>query len=272
MSLFKFLFKYRLKFRRFLYQNRYLIERMYSTAWFLMFFNIILTLIIRNRFSEAMLVIISICFFLIAFIRSLNKMTTSLRSFLLDSIFLELISVVVLFDIFNKIAHLGNNLYDFIIQYVLIVLAITISWSIVSCMANNKVATLANIILSTAIGLMIYIKDAIFDVLPDSLFQKYDSSDFLISIGYTPKGIVQAALNYAFLPFLISNIIAALICEIKGYWIDKYNDGKDITMEMIKEDINEKEVHSSNESVEKSREKLEQTQANIKMQMNIKRV
>ena len=40
-------------------------------------------------------------------------------------------------------------------------------------------------------------------------------------------------------------------------------------MEMIKEDINEKEVHSSNESVEKSREKLEQTQANIKMQMNI---
>jgi hypothetical protein len=116
---------------------------------------------------------------------------------------------------------------------------------------------------------MIYIKDAIFDVLPDSLFQKYDSSDFLISIGYTPKGIVQAALNYAFLPFLISNIIAALICEIKGYWIDKYNDGKDITMEMIKEDINEKEVHSSNESVEKSSEKLEQTQANIKMQMNI---
>ena len=169
-----------------------------------------------------MLVIISICFFLIDFIRSLNKMTTSLRSFLLDSVFLELISVAVLFDVFNKIAHLGNNSYDFIIQYVLIVLAITISWSIVSCMANNKVATLANIILSTAIGLMIYIKDAIFDVLPDSLFQKYDSSDFLISIGYTPKGIVQAALNYAFLPFLISNIIAALICEIKGYWIDKY--------------------------------------------------
>lgn len=155
-----------------------------------------------------MLVIISICFFLIDFIRSLNKMTTSLRSFLLDSVFLELISLAVLFDVFNKIAHLGNNSYDFIIQYVLIVLAITISWSIVSCMANNKVATLANIILSTAIGLMIYIKDAIFDVLPDSLFQKYDSSDFLISIGYTPKGIVQAALNYAFLPFLISNIIA----------------------------------------------------------------
>ena len=73
MSLFKFLFKYRLKFRRFLYQNRYLIERMYSTAWFLMFFNIILTLIIRNRFSEAMLVIISICFFLIAFINQHTK-------------------------------------------------------------------------------------------------------------------------------------------------------------------------------------------------------
>lgn len=40
MSLFKFLFNCRLKFRRFLYQNRYLIERMYSTAWFLMFFKV----------------------------------------------------------------------------------------------------------------------------------------------------------------------------------------------------------------------------------------
>lgn len=135
-------------------------------------------------------------------------------------------------------------------------------------MANNKVATLANIILSTAIGLMIYIKDAIFDVLPDSLFQKYDSSDFLISIGYTPKGIVQAALNYAFLPFLISNIIAALICEIKGYWIDKYNDGKDITMEMIKSNINEGKEHNTNVSVENS-EKLEQNQANIEIQVKI---
>ena len=168
-----------------------------------------------------MLVIISICFFLIDFIRSLNKMTTSLRSFLLDSVFLELISVAVLFDVFNKIAHLGNNSYDFIIQYVLIVLAITISWSIVSCMANNKVATLANIILSTAIGLMIYIKDAIFDVLPDSLFQKYDSSDFLISIGYNvplvktqmKKIIVTAKTLYSH-PKNVSKIYAALHTDL----------------------------------------------------------
>lgn len=96
-----------------------------------------------------------------------------------------------------------------------------------------------------------------------------DKGDIIITLGYTPKGVAQATLDYLFLPLLISNIVATLVCEIKGYWIDKYNDGKDITMEMIKGDINEKEVHSSNESVEKSREKLEQTQANIKMQMNI---
>ena len=60
----------------------------------------------------------------------------------------------------------------------------------------------------------------------------------------------------------------ALICEIKGYWIDKYNDGKDITMEMIKSNINEEKEHSTNVSVENS-EKLEQNQANIEMQVKI---
>lgn len=54
----------------------------------------------------------------------------------------------------------------------------------------------------------------------------------------------------------------------KGYWIDKYNDGKDITMEMIKSNINEEKEHSTNVSVENS-EKLEQNQANIEMQVKI---
>ena len=161
-----------------------------------------------------------------------------------------------------------NTIYTSIIQYILITLAITVSWSIVSCFANNKVAKLTNIILTTVVGLLIYIKDAIFDVLPDSLFQKYDSNDFFITLGYTPKSVAQATLDYLFLPLLISNIVATLVCEIKGYWIDKYNDGKDITMEMIKSNINEEKEHSTNVSVENS-EKLEQNQANIEMQVKI---
>lgn len=56
--------------------------------------------------------------------------------------------------------------------------------------------------------------------------------------------------------------------KIKGYWIDKYNDGKDITMEMIKSNINEGKEHNTNVSVENS-EKLEQNQANIEMQVKI---
>lgn len=237
--------------------------------WLLIPFSIILCCISRDTFSGITLIMVAICLMLTNFIKFFNKITTSLRTFLLYGVFSELILTNLLFIVINNKAATNKHIYDFIVQYVLTVLTITISWSIVSYIANNKIAKLANIILSTAMGLMIYVKDAIFDVLPDSLFQKYDSSNILIKVGYTPKGIVQAGLNYALLPFLISNIIATLVCEIKGYWIDKYNDDKDITMEMIKEDINEKEIHSSNESVEKSREKLEQTQANIKMQMNI---
>ena len=56
------------------------------------------------------------------------------------------------------------------------------------------------------------------------------------------------------------------LCLDKGDII--YNDGKDITMEMIKSNINEEKEHSTNVSVENS-EKLEQNQANIEMQVKI---
>lgn len=269
MNLLKIIFEYKLKFHRCLFTHRNLIKKANRITVYLLFATLSLSAIFDSHCLMVVSAIISICFLLTELARSLNQITTSLRSFLVDGIFTEFIIVVTLILLIHQIMPNENTIYTNIIQYILITLAITVSWSIVSCFANNKAAKLTNIILTTVVGLLIYIKDAIFDVLPDSLFQRYDSNDFFITLGYTPKGVAQATLDYLFLPLLISNIVATLVCEIKGYWIDKYNDGKDITTEMIKEDINEKEIHSSNESVEKSREKLEQTQANIKMQMNI---
>jgi len=31
-------------------------------------------------------------------------------------------------------------------------------------------------------------------------------------------------------PFLAINLIALLLCTLKGYWIDKYNNGKDLVL------------------------------------------
>lgn len=37
-------------------------------------------------------------------------------------------------------------------------------------------------------------------------------------------------------------IIALLLCTVKGYWIDKYNDGKDITEDMLPDNIEQKDI------------------------------
>ena len=31
-------------------------------------------------------------------------------------------------------------------------------------------------------------------------------------------------------PFLAINLIALLLCTLKGYWIEKYNDGEDLEL------------------------------------------
>ena len=38
------------------------------------------------------------------------------------------------------------------------------------------------------------------------------------------------------------NIIALMLCTVKGYWIDKYNDGKDITEDMLPDNIEHKDI------------------------------
>lgn len=42
--------------------------------------------------------------------------------------------------------------------------------------------------------------------------------------------------------FLISNLIVVLLCAIKGYWIEKYNNGIDITMDLIKQEDNSEDT------------------------------
>ncbi len=37
------------------------------------------------------------------------------------------------------------------------------------------------------------------------------------------------AFQIIFYPFLAINIITLVICQLKGYWIEKYNNNKDIT-------------------------------------------
>ena len=97
-----------------------------------------------------------------------------------------------------------------------------ISWCIYSLIANNKVATAANQVHSTILGLIVIMKDMILYALPASYLNQVTPA------GDTYEKAIEVSFGTIFYPLLAINLIALLLCTLKGYWIDKYNNGKDL--------------------------------------------
>ena len=67
-------------------------------------------------------------------------------------------------------------------------------------------------------------KDVVIAVIPETELNK------VISNGYTKGKTIDMVWGLISAPFLAINLIALLLCTLKGYWIDKYNDGKDLEL------------------------------------------
>ena len=78
-----------------------------------------------------------------------------------------------------------------------------------------------------------YFKDLVILCLPDGDIDSY----MIYGLTYTYKQVGEIIVSIILTPFLITNILATLLCEVKGYWINKYNDGIDVSMELIKKEI-----------------------------------
>lgn len=115
----------------------------------------------------------------------------------------------------------------------IIIFSTLITWLILSLIVNNEVAKITNLILATFFGILVYFKDLIILCLPDGDIELY----MMYGLSYTYKQVAEIILSIILTPFLITNILATLLCEIKGYWINKYNDGIDISIELIKKEI-----------------------------------
>lgn len=99
---------------------------------------------------------------------------------------------------------------------------VLISWCFYSLIANNKVASAANQVHSTILGLIVIMKDEIIYSLPASYLNQ------ITPAGDTYEKVIETSFGTVFYPFLAINLIALLLCSLKGYWIEKYNDGKDL--------------------------------------------
>lgn len=106
--------------------------------------------------------------------------------------------------------------------YIIVYSVSAVSWCIYSLIANNKVATVANQIISTILACIVLFKDTIISLIPNSILD----AEFMA--GYTNEKQIEIIFNLTFNPMLAINLFAMLLCTLKGYWVEKYNDNKDL--------------------------------------------
>lgn len=168
---------------------------------------------------------ISLFFFLLnylgLFVSLCNDILLSLSGFLLIGMLYWCgITILVLYSIWNTIGGGAIIIYP----------VIFVSWCFYSLLANNKVATVANQIYSTILALLAIMKDTIIYSIPETFLEKVDAS------GNTHGRIIEISIGKILYPVLAINLVALLLCSLKGYWITKYNDGRDLE---YSEDMNQ---------------------------------
>lgn len=162
----------------------------------------------------------------------INTTFTSLRGFLKYGIIIEFFLSFIIMAAFREILIINHNIDDTTMTIIILVSPI-ITWLFLSLIVNNEVAKVTNLILASFFGILVYFKDLVILCLPDGDIDSY----MIYGLTYTYKQVGEIIVSIILTPFLITNILATLLCEVKGYWINKYNDGIDVSMELIKKEI-----------------------------------
>lgn len=230
MKFFRILFNAQLKLQVLLYKKRELLFTLEKSAEIVAFFSMLLMCLKPELFifSSAFLVMM---IYLFSGLSIINNTLTSLRKFLLYGIILVLLLSPLLSFMLIYLLSLSSVNNSNIQLFVFITVPVGI-WFFLSLIANNKVSKLVNLILATLLGIIVYLKDIAFGILPDNLFLSYQIAPEIL--GYSNKQVLEIFSDIILTPFLITNILTTLLCEIKSYWIEKYNNGEDITIELIK--------------------------------------
>lgn len=151
-----------------------------------------------------------------------DKLLLSVVGFLLSGILYYFAVICVMLLLIRTI--INNEMYDIYIVYILA----SLYWWKYSLIANNKVATLGNEVISSFFAILLLIKDTLLTLISSDVLN-YTYNEI------TVEEYINILWNVTVSPILVINIIALIICSIKGYWIEKYNNGKDITEAILSE-------------------------------------
>lgn len=185
---------------------------------------LIVSALIVNENKTVFFILLFLCY-IIWCLGCADKTLLSVYGFLTTGIAYWFLITLVIFVI---LLNMGFG------EFVFFVISALLWWSY-SLMANNKVANVANQILSTTFAVIVLFKDTLISLIPE-----YELSKELI-YGYSCEKTIELIFNIAFTPILVINLIALLLCTLKGYWIEKYNNNKDIS-EPVSEESSDKQI------------------------------
>ena len=144
---------------------------------------------------------------------------------------------------------------DLVMDIIILNIIYGLTWCFYSLLANNRVASTVNQIVSAVFAVIVLLKDTIILLIPDTVMDKMYVYD------YTTDRLVEAVFNFICTPILITNIIAMTLCMLKGYWIEKYNDNRDIGQDNF--DV-KKEIEALKEQNRQLVEKVDELTQQIK--------
>ena len=179
-----------------------------------------------NQIIFIMLYIVVVLFEMITFA---DEILLSVKGFLRYGIihYIQILGVAILL-----LALFKSQVIILLLFYIIAALL----WFIYSMYVNNKVATIINELFSAILAILVLIKDLIISAIPTEILNMECEGHIMGNMyKYTYEQLFQLGFNLIITPFLAINILALLFCSIKGYWIEKYNNGKDITEDMIPE-------------------------------------
>lgn len=220
------IFKFQCKIQEKLIKDEILIN-LFNKVYLLSFFIFIVfgLFIIKCNFNihikNLIFLLICIANLVSGFVSGIKDMCTSISGFLKRALGTTIILGLIVCFILSK------YIKDSYMLYALIIVFFTLIWSFLSTLSNAKVGTISNAIFAVVIGIILQANSFIWSVLELDKFDIiYGVPDF--EIDFNSYELIELSINTALFPFFVMVTIGALACAYKEYWIEKYNEGKDI--------------------------------------------
>lgn len=188
--------------------------------------------IISIKVGYYIVVFLGVIMLICTFLKDSKRTMTTLGGFLeLGMYLIIVIGVVTILLLAVAFRSILGGVRGLFFAYFVTSIILAFIWGVYSSFCRATVATLANVLLAGVIGLVILTKDLFIDTLFIDTYTamfSFQNVAEIVENGYSASQYINGVFSLLFYPLLIMTGFAAMVCAAKKYWIDEYNDTKDI--------------------------------------------